>query len=258
MLERMKEPVGPQVNKRFGTWSVYLLAGQIALMLVLIAALFHRIGLMHGIDAGVTSYGQLHAADRLVRLTSDLLAIVFIVTAVMWCRWQYGAQTIVDELTSEPLLFTPGWAVGWWFVPFANLVMPFRTLRELWKASHGGDSWEDIPTSAVISIWWLSWAMVFALGVFHAFLSFHIGPSKTRVVTPAVLASLDSWTIGTLLARTVAASLALLIVRQVVSLQEATISRLTPDTPSDGDDAIPAPPMPALPEVKRPQESRFA
>ena len=38
---------------------------------------------------------------------------------------------------------TPGWSVGWWFIPFANLVVPYFILRDLYERSgraevHGG------------------------------------------------------------------------------------------------------------------------
>jgi Na+/proline symporter len=38
-------------------------------------------------------------------------------------------------LRARNLEFSPGWAVGWWFVPFANLVKPFQVMRELYNES---------------------------------------------------------------------------------------------------------------------------
>jgi hypothetical protein len=31
---------------------------------------------------------------------------------------------------------TPGWSIGWFFVPFANLVMSFRGVQKVWQESH--------------------------------------------------------------------------------------------------------------------------
>jgi len=31
--------------------------------------------------------------------------------------------------------FTPGWAVGYWFVPFVNLVRPYQIVADLWLRS---------------------------------------------------------------------------------------------------------------------------
>ena len=33
------------------------------------------------------------------------------------------------------LRYTPGWAVGWLFVPFANLVVPYFVFTEIWRNS---------------------------------------------------------------------------------------------------------------------------
>ena len=62
------------------------------------------------------------------------------------------------------LRFTPGWAVGWWFVPFANLVKPFQTMRELWKASGGEEDWGHSRTWSLIGWWWAAWLTAGVLG----------------------------------------------------------------------------------------------
>ena len=59
-------------------------------------------------------------------------------TAICWLIWQHRAQANVWAIPSpvKPDT-TPGWAVGWWFVPVANLVMPFLAVRELSRRSAG-------------------------------------------------------------------------------------------------------------------------
>jgi hypothetical protein len=47
--------------------------------------------------------------------------------------------------------------VGWWFIPFANFVFPYRTVRELVKASDptsGVADWAARRTPALIGLWW--------------------------------------------------------------------------------------------------------
>lgn len=52
-----------------------------------------------------------------------------------------------EELTS------PGWAVGWYFIPFANLVMPVRAVGQIWRTTfaHRG---EPDKGAGVIGFWW--------------------------------------------------------------------------------------------------------
>jgi hypothetical protein len=77
----------------------------------------------------------------------------------------------------ERLRFTPGWAVGWWFVPFANLVKPFQTVRELWKASDpGAPDWWGSETLPVIGWWWGGYVVFNILdGIAGAYIRSRVG-----------------------------------------------------------------------------------
>src|SRR3546814_18564993 len=48
-------------------------------------------------------------------------------------------------------------SVGWFFVPIANLWMPFQAMRQLSKASTKPGDWEAAATSALLAWWWLFW-----------------------------------------------------------------------------------------------------
>lgn len=55
----------------------------------------------------------------------------------------------------ERLRYTPGWAMGWFFIPFANAVMPPIVLTKIWKASTpngqaDSKDWRRAPFSPVI------------------------------------------------------------------------------------------------------------
>ena len=62
--------------------------------------------------------------------------------------------------------YTPGWCVGWFFIPIANLVMPYIILKELWQekqyAGHG--KWRQEPAPGILIAWGIVW---FIGGVTH-------------------------------------------------------------------------------------------
>jgi len=43
---------------------------------------------------------------------------------VLWLIWQHGSTANLWARGYRDLKIRPGWAVGWWFIPFANYVMP--------------------------------------------------------------------------------------------------------------------------------------
>ena len=90
--------------------------------------------------------------------------IVLLVTGIVWVVWQYRSQANLHAARLRELGYTPGWVVGWWLIPFANLVKPFQTVRELWKASSGADAWWLSPTWPLIGWWWAAWIAALVLG----------------------------------------------------------------------------------------------
>jgi hypothetical protein len=58
--------------------------------------------------------------------------------------------------------FSPGWSVGYYFVPFANLVAPYRALKEAFQASHpefrpARQRLEWVSAPKFLPVWWTLW-----------------------------------------------------------------------------------------------------
>jgi hypothetical protein len=82
---------------------------------------------------------------------ANLLALL--VTSIVVLCWIYRAS--VNAHAAAPgLTITPGWAVGWYFVPIANLWKPFQAMKEIWLGSHFGANWEAGYTSDLLNWWW--------------------------------------------------------------------------------------------------------
>jgi hypothetical protein len=87
---------------------------------------------------------------------------VLLVTAVAWWVWQYRGQANLLAAGRRGLDHKPWGAVGWWIVPIANLWMPFKTMRELWKASEPTEdpsAWAGVLTWPVLGWWWALWIL---------------------------------------------------------------------------------------------------
>lgn len=96
---------------------------------------------------------------------------LFLGTAIAFLVWLYRAEVNVRALGADDMMVSPGWAVGWFFVPLVQLVMPFIAMRELWKASATPRDWQLGASSPLIPLWWACWIgsvisgnIAFALG----------------------------------------------------------------------------------------------
>ena len=86
---------------------------------------------------------------------------VYAFTAAMVCIFMYQANGNVRALGASELRISPGWSVGWWFIPFANLVKPVQSMSEIYRASikPRGKSWKTVATPATVAVWWTFWLL---------------------------------------------------------------------------------------------------
>ena len=93
----------------------------------------------------------------IVGLIYIAFAVVFIASVVIVALWIHRAHANLRDAGMDDLEFTPAWAVGWYFIPIANLFKPFQAMRELWNASHGDEHQFDDTTPAELKAWWAAW-----------------------------------------------------------------------------------------------------
>jgi hypothetical protein len=86
----------------------------------------------------------------------------WIALAVTFLMWVHQTHRNLPALRATGLKFTPGWAVGWYFMPLANLFRPYEVMREIYNASapadapDGGDAWRAYRAPIVVKLWWVS------------------------------------------------------------------------------------------------------
>jgi hypothetical protein len=97
---------------------------------------------------------------EIISIGPELLA------AIIFLLWVYRASRNAHALCHEKLEFTPGWSLGWFFIPLANLFMPYRAMAEIWRASNR-DVHSDYRKSWVSPLLGVWWAAFILSGVIH-------------------------------------------------------------------------------------------
>ena len=95
--------------------------------------------------------------DIRVGIISLLYSVLLFLSFILIGRWLYVSAKNNHLYEVKNLKFKPGWAIGWYFIPFANLIMPYRSMKETYKASFKRDDWESISVPYDIPIWWITW-----------------------------------------------------------------------------------------------------
>ncbi|MGI8669037.1 MAG: DUF4328 domain-containing protein [Aridibacter sp.] len=146
-----------------------------------------------------------------------------IVTVVFFLMWLHRAYKNLLALKAQHLEFSPGWAVGWWFIPLANLVKPFQVVRELWNESDPefdeefGFLASDLGTPAIIGFWWATF-LISGI-IFRVSGSLIDNNGNMSPEFPIVLL------VGAII-NAVAAFLAIIIVKKITEKQEQRFQRI--------------------------------
>lgn len=151
---------------------------------------------------------------------------LYLFTAIIFLVWVNRTNKNMAPLMARNTEFTSGWAVGWWFVPFASLVKPFQVVREIWWESD--PEIDDEPTflsaslrsaPAYMGVWWAFWLLSnFAWNITGRFwdpedLSSTVFSGFLFIITGVLSA--------------IAAVLAIMVVRDITDRQEKRFAKLS-------------------------------
>jgi hypothetical protein len=88
-----------------------------------------------------------------------VLFLIYIAGVVLFCIFVYRARTNAEALGARGFRWSPGWAVGSFFIPLVNLILPYLAMREIYQASDPeaeADGWQTRPAN-IVSLWWAAW-----------------------------------------------------------------------------------------------------
>lgn len=95
-------------------------------------------------------------AVGLVGLLSLAMMVSIVPLTIALMLWLHRARANLADFGLTDLTYSPGWTIGSFFVPVANLAVPFRSMRELYNRSHGEDVYQSLATVPDVSSWWTS------------------------------------------------------------------------------------------------------
>ncbi|MFT4089362.1 MAG: DUF4328 domain-containing protein [Asticcacaulis sp.] len=82
------------------------------------------------------------------------LFLTVVLSGIVALMWTYGAARNAKALRPA-FEYTPAWAVGWYFVPFANLYKPYEVVRDIFIASRGKVNGRYEKGNRAIAMWWI-------------------------------------------------------------------------------------------------------
>ena len=87
------------------------------------------------------------------------LAVVTLATGILVLQWIHRANYNARALGATRMEFTPGWAVGWYFIPIANFWKPYQAMKEICRASLRPSRWWEEKAPSLLPLWWGLWLL---------------------------------------------------------------------------------------------------
>ncbi|MFI6821736.1 DUF4328 domain-containing protein [Micromonospora sp. NPDC050187] len=78
--------------------------------------------------------------------------IAYLTAVVLVIVWTYRVRMNLDAFPGSAPGLGAGWAIGGWLVPLVNLVMPYRVVADVTRAS----VWRP-GTGRLVGVWWAAW-----------------------------------------------------------------------------------------------------
>jgi Domain of unknown function (DUF4328) len=94
----------------------------------------------------------------------SLKVLAYIATIVFFLMWLYRAYKNLEAFNVQGLEATPGWAVGYWFLPIVNLFKPLKVVNEVHhgsKPEHAdqGYGFSATHSTMLTGLWWACWLL---------------------------------------------------------------------------------------------------
>ena len=86
-------------------------------------------------DGSFTLAGTGAEIAKVQAVVNWIAFVVWIGTVITFCLWTHRAARNLPALGARGLKYTPGWSVGWFFIPLAHLIMPYFVASEIWRES---------------------------------------------------------------------------------------------------------------------------
>jgi hypothetical protein len=148
---------------------------------------------------------------------------ILITSGVFFLRWTYRSYANLEAFGAQGLRTTPGFAVGYFFIPVLNIYQPYNIFREMWQGSNleltstAALDRKAIKTPPMLATWWLLWIFAGVLNNLTARSSEGVQVALTFAVAYALVIAFDAY-------------LAVTVVRRLTAMQDAKWAALTGDS----------------------------
>jgi hypothetical protein len=184
-----------------------------------VICLFSDIAQLSLASSGSIAKENAESNDARQGMIGIIQLLTFIVTGIAFLMWIYRANLNATGFGAANMKFTPGWSVGYYFIPILCLFKPYQAMKETWQASTNPLAWNTQPGSSLLGWWWALWLISNVFGQ----LSFRL---SLKVDSPSSLASATMASIMSTLVDIPLCLVAISLVSTIYKKQKALVEQI--------------------------------
>ncbi|MER6448735.1 DUF4328 domain-containing protein [Streptomyces venezuelae] len=167
-------------------------------------------------DSAAVGVAELDQADRLAGRAGMFQGQLAIVTGIVFIVWFHRVRTNAEVFAPGADRLPHGWAIGAWFVPLANLLLPYRIAMATWVSSTppGADGRHRRFRLTLVTLWWATFVLA-------KILAWYGGMTYGRAETTEAVRDAATTILAGDVLDIVAAVFAVLFVRRLTAMQHA-------------------------------------
>jgi len=140
---------------RYARIGLILWCVQLALQAVMLAGFYFAPTRLPGVFYEIGGSESLNLAI----LSDWLIFATALTTFILVGRFTYRAQKNLFTINSPFAKMSPGWTVGWYFIPIAAIWQPFMGMSQIYRGSYAAVG-EKVPEGSPLPIWWGAWLLM--------------------------------------------------------------------------------------------------
>ncbi len=105
-------------------------------------------------DPGSLGPDDLHDSDRLALGAVGWLYIFLVATIAVFICWFWAARNNAELYSPNRGTLSVGWAIGSWFLPLANWVLPLLVARDIHRGTMAGRKDKPAGGGQITGWWW--------------------------------------------------------------------------------------------------------
>ena len=142
-------------------WTLRFQYAHVAMSVIAIVSGYMQLEVLQAMDLGAfESQEAMEAAAEANDTRQQIVAIfqllVYITAGVLSLMWIHRA-CFNARVRATYMRFTPGWAVGWYFIPIANLWKPYQAMKEIWETTDAQANKSMTEGAWLLGWWWTFW-----------------------------------------------------------------------------------------------------